>query len=116
MGNNSWPYDSSQRVIIVDLITLVNGLQLLTFGFVHLNKNKFESSHSFMKSHLIGHHLLFDNQSKNILNVFDLVLMRNCFELDIRKFCWKVLNILECLAQKFLWKWIYVISPVCNYN
>ena len=38
-----------------------------------------------MKSHLIGHHLLFDNQSKDILNVFDLVLMRNCFEMYMRK-------------------------------
>ena len=39
-----------------------------------------------MKSLLIGHHLLFDNQSKDILNAFDLVLMRNCFEKDMRKF------------------------------
>ena len=46
-----------------------------------------------MKSHLIGHHLLFDNQSKDILNVFDLVLMINCFEMDIRSFV-KSLNVL----------------------
>ena len=84
----------------------------MTFGFIHLNYNKFETSHSFVKSHLIGHHLSYD-KSKDILNVFDLVLMKNCFELDIRKFCWKVLNI---LTQKFLWKWVYDISPVYNYN
>ena len=51
-----------------------------------------------------------------MLNVFDFVLKRNCFEMDMRKFCWKVLNVLACLTQKFLWKWIYVISPICNYN
>ena len=62
----------------------------MTFGFVHLKWNKFETSYSIMKSHLIGHHLSYDNQSKDILNVFDLVLMRNCFEMDMRKFCWKV--------------------------
>ena len=62
----------------------------MIFGFVHLKWNKFETSYSIMKSHLIGHHLSYDNQSKDILNVFDLVLMRNCFEKDMRKFCWKV--------------------------
>ena len=72
----------------------------MTFGFVHLKWNKFETSHSFVKSHLIEHRLLFDNQSKDILNVFDLVLIINCFEMNIRKFCWKVLIILVCLTQK----------------
>ena len=76
----------------------------MTFGFVHLKWNKFETGYSIVKSHLIGHHLSYDNQSKDILNVFDLVLMRNCFEMDMRKFCWKVLNILACLTQKVLWK------------
>ena len=47
-----------------------------------------------MKSHLIGHHLLFDNQSKDILNAFDLVLMRNCFEMDMRK----VVEKFECIS------------------
>ena len=41
---------------------------------------------TFVKSHLIEHHLSYNNQSKDILNVFDLVLMRNCYALDIRKF------------------------------
>ena len=58
----------------------------MTFGFVHLKWNKFETSYSIMKSHLIGHHLLFDNHSKYILNAFDLVLIMNCFEMNMRKF------------------------------
>ena len=40
-----------------------------------------------VKSQLIEYHLLYFYQSKDILNVFDLVLMRNCFKIDMRKFC-----------------------------
>ena len=58
----------------------------MTFGVVHLKWNKFETSYSIVKYHLIRHHLSYNNQSKDILNVFDLVLMRNCFEMDMRKF------------------------------
>ena len=47
-----------------------------------------------MKSNLIEYHLLFDHQSKDILNAFDLVLMRNCFEMDMRKFVEKF----ECIS------------------
>ena len=112
MGNNSWPYDSSQRVIIVDLITLVNGLQLLTFGFVHLNKNKFESSHSFMKSHLIGHHLLFDNQSNIIFNAFDLIWYEIIIEINMKIFGWKVLDILLCLNCISCLLFVFIIKNV----
>ena len=67
---------------------------MLTFRFVHLKWNKFETSHSFVKPHLTGHNSLFDNQSKDILNVFDLVLMKNSFEMDMRKFAEKF----ECIS------------------
>ena len=50
-------------------------------------ENKFETSYSIVKSPLIGYHLSYDNQSKDILNVFDLVLMINFFKMDMRKFC-----------------------------
>ena len=73
-------------------MALVNEFLLLTFGFVDFKWNTFETSYSIVKSYLIGHHLPYDNQSKDILNVFDLVLMRSClmrtcFEMDMRKFC-----------------------------
>ena len=84
---NSALYDPSQQVIIVDLMTLSQQVIIVDFWFVHLKWNKFETSLSFVKSYLIEHHLLFDNKSKDILNAFDLVLMINCFEIDMRKFC-----------------------------
>ena len=59
----------------------------MTFGFVHLKWNKFETSYTIVKSHLIRHHLSYNNQSKDILNVFYSVLMRNCFEINMKKFC-----------------------------
>ena len=94
---NSWLFDSSQRDIIVDLYFFVVGnvidfdfilqefgyrlLVLVVFNFIHLKRNKFEASHPFIKSRLIGYHLLFDDQSKNILDVFDLDLMWNGFDI-----------------------------------
>ena len=69
-----------------------------------------------MKSHLIGHDLLFDNQSKDILNAFDLVLMRSCFEMGMRK----VVEKFECISilnSKFFMKIsIYVISPIYKHD
>ena len=53
--------------------------------------------------------MLFDNQRKDILNVFDLILMRNCFEYGYEKVLLKSLNVLVSLTQKFLWKWIYIL-------
>ena len=55
-------------------------------------------------SHLVRYHLLFNIQSKNILNVFDLNLIWNSFEMDTRMFGWKILNVLTCLNSKFFMK------------
>ena len=87
----------SQRVIIVD------------FWFVHLKWNKFETSPSFVKSYLIEHHLLFDNKSKDILNAFNLVLMRNCFEMDMRKFVEKF-EYISILNSQVFYKNKYVLD------
>ena len=89
----------------------------MTFGFVYLKKNKFEVSHSFVKSHLTRCHLLFNNQSKNILNVFYLNLIWNFFEMDMRMFCWKVLIVLTYLNSKvFMKKKLYILYLICNHN
>ena len=81
------------------------------FGSVHLRRNKFEVSHPFVKSHLIGHHLLFNNQSNNILDAFDLDLIWNCFDIDIKMFYWKVLDALACLNSKGFIKMIIYYIP-----
>ena len=69
----------------------------MTFGFVHLKWNKFETSYSIVKCLLIGYHLSYDNQSKNILNVFDLgwleIVLKWIWENFVEKFeCITILN------------------------
>ena len=65
----------------------------MTFGFVHLKWNKFETSYSIVKSHQIGHHLSYNNQSKYILNIFDLVVLKWIWGSFIEKFeCISILN------------------------
>ena len=85
------------------LWSIVNGLYLLTFSFVHLKWNKFETSNSFVNSHLIGNHLLFDNQSK----IFWMHLIWFWWEI-VLKWIWesllKSLNILVFRTQKFFIK------------
>ena len=65
------------------------------FGFVYLKNNKFEANHLFVKTHLTWHYLLFDDESNNILNVFYLDLIWTCFNINMKMFDWKYLNMFE---------------------
>ena len=93
----------------------------MTFGFAHLKWNKFETSYSIVKSHLIGHHLSYDNQSKYILNVFDLVwweiVLKWIWERFVEKFeCISILNskvfmkISICYIS-YLQSWLKMFDP-----
>ena len=65
------------------------------FGFVYLKNNKFKANHPFVKTHLTWHYLLFDDESNNILNVFYLDLIWTCFNIYMKMFDWKYLNMFE---------------------
>ena len=81
----------------------------MTFGFIHLKWNKFETSHLFVKSHQIEYHLLFDNHSKYIFECIWFGFDKKLFWNEYKKVLLKSFEYISMFNSKSFYENEYML-------